>query len=59
MNAYPHLVCSDCANEAGGQMPEGHLATWHVELCPVCGEVKPVTEPRDFGRPKLEVKYEC
>lgn len=51
---YPDWVCFDCAIKAGGKMPEGHLATFHVGVCDVCFDKKIVTEPRDYGYPKFE-----
>ena len=41
-------VCFDCVEAVGGQYYEGHMCTAHEDVCDVCGEVKPVTEPRDF-----------
>jgi len=35
-------------------MPDTHICCWHMEICPVCGERKSVTEPRDFGYPKYK-----
>lgn len=51
---YPAWTCHDCAIKVGGSMPEGHIATWHDSVCPVCGKSKPVTEPRDFHYPQFE-----
>lgn len=53
---YPDYVCTDCAVAHGGKMPKGHCATWHEGKCGVCGLIKPVTEPRDFGHPKFPTK---
>ena len=39
-------ICDACATRAGGRM--SGLATWHLGACEVCGETKPVTEPRDY-----------
>lgn len=50
-NVYPTWVCFECAQKVGGKFPEGHLATWHIDICDVCKETKSVTEPRDFGYP--------
>ena len=41
-------VCWECVEAVGGQGREGHLCTAHEDICDVCGEMKPVTEPRDF-----------
>lgn len=51
---YPPWTCSECAHEAGGHWPLGHVGTFHNNICPVCGEEKTVTEPRDFGHPKFK-----
>jgi len=40
-------VCYDCGVKHGRRVPG--LATWHEGRCCVCGEMKTVTEPRDFG----------
>lgn len=45
----PAFVCTVCAEAAGGKMPPNHVATWHEGECEICHEIKPVTEPRDFG----------
>lgn len=52
---YPAWVCTPCAEKAGGIWPNGHVGTFHNGICHVCGELKAVTEPRDFGYPKLKV----
>jgi len=58
---YPVWSCGDCASEAGGQWPKGHLGTFHSNYCPVCGNKRAVTSPRDWGYPKykevLDPKY--
>ncbi len=48
---YPHWTCSSCATKYGGHFPEGHRATFHSGICPVCGLKKALTEPRDYGFP--------
>lgn len=50
---YPSWICTECAYRHGGTMPEGHLATWHIGTCGVCGKEKEVTQPRDFRYPKF------
>lgn len=41
-------VCDDCG-EKYGDMPEGHVYTWHYGHCDVCDKDNvPVTEPRDY-----------
>lgn len=52
---YPHWVCSPCAEESGGKWPKGHVATFHSGICHVCGELRDITEPRDWRYPKLKV----
>ena len=46
----PDLVCDDCAYERGACIPFGHLSTYHIGICGLCGETKEVTETRDYGR---------
>jgi hypothetical protein len=48
----PVWVCSDCG-DLYGRRPMG-TATFHEGTCEVCGEIKSVTEPRDFGYLKPE-----
>ena len=45
---YPAVICTDCAEAAGGSMPAGHMATWTVQTCPVCETQKATTELDDF-----------
>lgn len=41
-------ICNRCAEKAGGRIPDGHIATWHWDICDACGKRKPCTQPRDF-----------
>jgi hypothetical protein len=52
----PDWVCHDCGQKWGAWWegpvytgPSPHCATFHEGNCNVCGEVKVVTEARDFG----------
>lgn len=54
---YPVWMCVACAVDAGWETKERHIATYHQGLCEVCGVVKPVTEPRDFGYPDVEKRF--
>ena len=47
--AYPQWICDDCGRAAGGTVPE--LATYHMDVCRVCRNPRPCTEPRDWGYP--------
>lgn len=51
---YPSWVCQDCGSKASkkGQFT---ISTWHEDKCDVCGELKPVTQPRDFYYPEFQV----
>lgn len=44
-------ICRDCGSRHG-RMPAGHISTWHRGTCGWCGEVRDVTEPRDYGYPE-------
>jgi len=44
---YPKWVCMDCGKKHGRGLPG--IACWNILNCGVCGEIKAVTEPRDFG----------
>ena len=46
---YPELVCQDCGT-IYGRKPAGDGATWHLGECGVCGDIRAVTEPSDFGQ---------
>lgn len=47
---YPDWICADCGDKYGNK--ECGVSTWHMDICDICGETKPVTEPRDFGHLK-------
>jgi len=49
---YPTWVCSDCGKKAS-KKGQFMCSTWHKGKCGVCGEIKAVTEPRDFHYPKF------
>jgi len=40
-------ICSNCGKKYGNK-PVG-IATWHEDVCDICGKKTVVTEPRDFG----------
>jgi len=40
-------VCEKCGLKYGRRKPG--VATWHEDICDVCGKKKMVTEPRDFS----------
>jgi len=52
----PALVCGPCARKNGGHWPDGHLASVGTGICGWCGELKTVTEPRDWGYPRYKAK---
>ena len=57
---YPSWICHPCGMKHGKRKPrEGDTATYHTGTCGVCGQRKPVTEPRDFGHLKDTWKDEC
>jgi hypothetical protein len=47
-------ICQDCGLKYGKAMT--CISTWHYDNCDYCGEIKPVTEPRDYGWPELPKK---
>jgi hypothetical protein len=49
---YPAWICLPCGEKHGRGMPEGHIATWNVQPCGICGDKTWVSEPRDFGHLK-------
>lgn len=51
LKPYPVWVCHDCAL-AAGWVPQGNnCSTQHVGTCDVCGHLRCVMEPRDYGYP--------
>ena len=53
LSKYPDWICKECGRKHG-KRPEGNPygATWHIDICGVCGGDMEVTEPRDFGHLK-------
>jgi hypothetical protein len=49
---YPAWICRPCGETHGRRTPEGHISTWHEDICGICGNVTEVSEPRDFGHIK-------
>jgi hypothetical protein len=46
---YPDWICRICGSAHGIGMPAGHVSTWHIGPCGICGQFTSVTEPRDYG----------
>ena len=44
-----YLICSECANKAGGKWPRDHIASFQSAVCDKCLQSRSVTEPRDYG----------
>ena len=44
-------VCANCGKKHGNYEPVA--ATWHLDTCDMCGRELAVTEPRDFGMPRI------
>jgi len=51
---YPEFICFDCGKKYGNNPDSNHICTVHEGICWICGQKKPVTEPRDFGHLKRE-----
>jgi len=49
---YPVWVCADCGIKEARISKEG-AATFHMDVCQVCGKHTYVTEPRDYGYPEF------
>jgi rRNA maturation protein Nop10 len=47
---YPSWICYECGEKHGRR--ECGVATWHPDICGICGKEDIVTEPRDFGHLK-------
>jgi hypothetical protein len=56
LNFYPSYICMSCGIKYGkkGIPPVG--ATWHLDICDICGRRSPLTQPRDFGNLKPKWK---
>jgi DNA-directed RNA polymerase subunit RPC12/RpoP len=47
-------ICAPCGKRLGRTSGAPHISTWHIGHCDYCGAKDvPVTQPRDFGYPKL------
>jgi hypothetical protein len=44
---YPIWICEPCGALYGKKKIK--RATWHQDICDVCGTFQVTTEPRDFG----------
>lgn len=51
LKPYPCCLCFDCGNKYGRHCTG--VSTVQKEKCKVCGKVKDVTQPRDFGYPRI------
>lgn len=49
MTEYPKVICGPCGRKYG--KPRAGASTFHDNTCGWCGEMRSVTEPRDFGYP--------
>lgn len=46
-------ICRDCG-EHWGRIPKApHVSTWWIAACNWCGKETDVTDPRDYGYPRL------
>jgi hypothetical protein len=55
----PGWVCRDCGIQYSRRNKLVSLiSSWHEDKCGVCGQIKSVTEPRDFGYLKPQWKRE-
>ena len=52
---YPFWVCRECGTKAQ-RWAGTAVSTYHQGTCGVCGELKAVTQPRDFGYPVFHMK---
>lgn len=54
----PHVewICYDCAKKHGGESIPYHVATFHTNICGMCGEERTVTEPRDYNWSKSRMR---
>ena len=44
-----HWVCGSCGELCGNKHRLGHMATFHIGVCDVCGLSTAITEIRDYG----------
>jgi len=45
------FICGTCAVALGGKWPDGHVATLHSGVCPVCGEERTLANVGDWKWP--------
>lgn len=44
-------ICRECAEEHGGEWPDGHMATMHSGHCDFCGFVRTLANVGDWNWP--------
>lgn len=49
-------ICSECAEEMGGEWPVGHAATCHADKCPYCGKRKCLACIGDYNWKKRDFR---
>ena len=55
LKLYPAWMCHDCGVAArGGPLRALAGAAYYKSKCEVCGKVRSVTEPRDYGYPEFK-----
>ena len=54
---YPNQVCKSCGDKAQTDSRKVFLtATYHMGICDVCGDDKPVTDPATFSNPQFDIR---
>ena len=49
-------LCAECAENLGGKWPEGHCATFHSAVCPVCNKEKGLANVGDWNWPDKKAR---
>lgn len=52
-------ICHQCADANGGVWPDGHCATFHGGVCPMCGKGKSLAAWDDWNWPDSQLEQEA
>ncbi len=54
LKPYPEYICRFCARLPKKQSYLVHYGTYHWDECDVCKKIAYVTQPKEYGNPKLK-----
>jgi len=50
----PILVCNDCSEKRGAEIPEGHIATFYQGICGICNQNKTLLKPEIMEKHEID-----